>query len=72
VSFCLGWIEQQQAALRPRNPQYYKNFHFQKIKSFLAIQKWTKINVQNGSVQKALTDKKFRLEKLFLWSQMKP
>jgi len=57
--------------LRPRNPQYYKKFHFGKIKSFLKNEKWTKINVQIRDAKNVLTDEIFGNENFPLSSQIK-
>jgi hypothetical protein len=42
------------------------------MKSILTFSKWTKINVQNWVAENTLTDKKFRLDKKNLSSQIKP
>ena len=42
------------------------------MKSFLAFQKWTKINVQNWVAENFLTEKFFRYDIENLWSQFKP
>jgi len=44
---------------------------FRKMKSILTFSKWTKINVQNWVAENTLTDKKFRLDKKNLSSQIK-
>jgi hypothetical protein len=41
------------------------------MKSILTFSKWTKINVQNWVAENTLTDKKFRLDKKNLSSQIK-
>jgi hypothetical protein len=40
----------------------YKRGSFQKMKSILTFQKWTKINVQNRHAKNTLTEKFFCLE----------
>ena len=42
------------------------------MKSILIFSKWTKINVQNWVAENTLTDKKNRLDKKKLSSQIKP
>ncbi len=45
---------------------------FQKMKSFLIFEKWTKINVQKWDIQKVLTDRFFSYDIEILSSQIKP
>jgi hypothetical protein len=72
ISIFYVWEVNDGFALSRFNNLLYKIGSFQKMKSILTFQKWTKINVQNRHVKNTLTENFFCLENEKLSSQIKP